>query len=113
MDRHRIKLLPFDYVVRYERGVDSPCDYGSRHPPCDNLDMGKIKEWSVEDGTDIFVNQIIEENLPHAITIEEIQKETSDDAVLKKLILLIGKTAKMINANNGDLLPYKQIFYEL
>ena len=32
IDRHRTKLLPFQYHVTYELGLIMPCNYGSHHP---------------------------------------------------------------------------------
>ena len=37
IDRHRTKLLPFQYKVIHEPGKDTPSDYGSQHPPPSNV----------------------------------------------------------------------------
>ena len=51
VDRHRTKLLGFDFNLTHEPGISSPCDYGSRHPASHKLSNEEIKEWSVETGT--------------------------------------------------------------
>ena len=33
VDRHRAKLLSFEYDVVFEPGKDIPCNYGLRYPP--------------------------------------------------------------------------------
>ena len=33
VDRHRMKIAPFDFEVVYEPGTSNPCDYGSRDQP--------------------------------------------------------------------------------
>merc|ERR1712215_467985 len=32
VDRHKSKLLGFDFTVIYEPGLQNPCDFTSRHP---------------------------------------------------------------------------------
>jgi len=76
VDRHRTKLLPFSYNVVYEEGTKTPCDYGSRHPEEKQFSECEISEWCVETGTDIFVNRVLEELLPSAITLDMVRRET-------------------------------------
>ena len=110
VDRHRTKLLPFEYTVGYEPGKTSPCDYGSRHPP-NQIPIGdQAEEWEVENGIDIHVNRIVENNLPNAITMELLKAETLMDIVLQDLISRIGK----YNRCHADhLKAYKDVFSEL
>ena len=78
VDRHRTKLLPFQYTVIYEPGSKTPCDYGSRHPPKKvDFDDNEIADWCIETGTDIYVNRFIEDNLPNAISIDAIKSHTN------------------------------------
>ena len=110
VDRHRTKLLPYNYSVSYEPGKDSPCDYGSRHPPTHDLTQDLIDEWGVETGTDIYVNRVIEDSLPPAVSLEEIRTATKEDAVLSTLISTIGQR---YCPNNPILSSYKHVFNEL
>ena len=80
VDRHRTKLLPFSDNVIYEPGSKTPCDYGSRHPPDQKVFSQKeIDDWCIEYGTDIYVNRVIEDILPSAITLSMVRSETAGD----------------------------------
>ena len=111
VNNHKNKLLPFQYNLIYEPGKVTPCDYGSRHPPQQKFTEAEIEDWCVQQDTDIFVNRLIEENLPHALTSELLQKETGCDQDLQKLISCLKahdeKTCK------EELKEYIGIFDEL
>ena len=83
VDRHRTKLLPYSYTVTHEPGESSPCDFGSRHPPALRPTKQEESDWCIEDDTDIFVNRIISDNLPHAITMEELKAESQTDPSIR------------------------------
>ena len=85
VDRHRTKLLPFSYNVVFEEGAKTPCDYGSRHPKKADFSEKQIVDWCVETGTDIFVNRVLEDSLPSAITLDMVKKESELDEDLKEL----------------------------
>ena len=85
VDRHRTKLVSFSYNVCYEPGKETPCDYGSRHPPNVNFTPEEINDWSIEFGDDIYVNRVIEDTLPCAITMDIVRSETAADEELKLL----------------------------
>ena len=107
VDRHRFKLLPFDYTVVYEPGETSPCDYGSRHPPKQNFSAQQIEDWGIETGNEILVNRVLEESIPTAMGIDRIKAETAKDKVLTNVISLIGKH------NRCDIPDFKDVFQEL
>ena len=87
--------------------MESPCDYVSRHPPCENMNTRN----AVENGSDVYVNHLIEEGFPHAITIAQIRLETGKDIVLQVLIGLIGKYDKC--NTEPRLHQYKHVYDEL
>ena len=90
VERHRTKLFPFQYDVVYEPGKETPCDYGSRHPPeCAKFNEQQIKEWCIETGTDIYINRVLEEILPQAITLDILRRASSKDKMLQLLISYI------------------------
>ena len=89
VDRHRTKLLPFFYNVIYEEGAKTPCDYGSRHSKPKNFTEKEIEDWCVETGTDIFVNRIMEDNLPSAITLDIVKAGMMKDKEMKLLSKLV------------------------
>ena len=112
VDRHRTKLLPFQYDVVYEPGKETPCDYGSCHPPeCAKFNEQQIKEWWIETGTDIYVNRVLEEILPQAITLQILRRASSKDKMLQLLISYI-KTQNKSDCKK-HLKPYYGIFDEL
>ena len=96
--------------MTYEPGNETPCDYGSRHPPSVELNQDLLEEWGVELDTDILVNRIISESLAAAITLEEIQAATESDPVLSALSKNIGQE---VCSDNPMLQPFKSIFHEL
>ena len=89
VDSHRIKLLPFNYSVVYEPGKTTPCDYGSQHPPKQAFSDAEIEEWCIDEGRDIYVNRLLEENLPQALPLEDLQSQTAKDSDLQRLLGLI------------------------
>ena len=110
VDRHRTKLLPFNYTLIHEPGESSPCDYGSRHPTSHHITREEETEWCIEDDSDIFVNRVISDNLPHAITIDELKEESRADPQIRDLMANIG-TGRC--PDNEQLKAFKQVFPEL
>ena len=110
VDRHRMKLAAFDFEVVYEPGSTNPCDYGSRHPPAAarGQDEAARQEQGEEDDTEVYVNRLIQDQLPQAITRKLLRRETAKDETLIKL---------MEDINTGKCRPalhrYQQIFEEL
>ena len=112
VDRHRTKLLPFQYTVTYEPGTTTPCDYGSRHPPVkSNFLQHQIDDWCIENNTDVYVNRVIEEKVPTAITIKQLRTETANDDILNQLMESIGR--KSYCNSDKKFSPYKQIYNDL
>ena len=56
----------------FEPEETSPCDYGSRHPEETDFTQTQIEEWCVDEGKVVYVNWLIEKNLPQAMTISMI-----------------------------------------
>ena len=88
VDRHRMKLAAFDFEVVYEPGTSNPCDYGSRHPPtvAEGQDEAARLEQGEEDDTEVYVNRLIQDQLPPAITRKLLRKETAKDETLQRLM---------------------------
>jgi hypothetical protein len=92
VERHRSKLRQFTFSLEYEPGSTSPCDYGSRHPPEmdahrkyskeEKEDLGIEEE---EEDTEIWINRVIQEVVPEAVTMDQIRDETAKDPVLLQL----------------------------
>ena len=110
VDRHRMKLLPYNYTVTYEPGTKSPCDYGSRHTPTLELNSDLVEEWNVELGTEVLVNRIISNTLDTAITLDELRRATNDDPVLSVVSASIGRTQC---PSDPIFRPFKDVYHEL
>ena len=108
VDRHRTKLLPFTYKLIHEPGESSPCDYGSRHPTSHQITIVEENVWCIEDDLHVFVNRVISDNLPHAITIDELKEECSSDSQIRDLMASIGTGRCPV-----QLQAFSQIFAEL
>ena len=100
MDRHRMKLGQFNFKLVYEKGSSNPCDYGSRHP-------SKHYE-EEEDDNEIYINRVVEELLPAAVTRKMLRKATEADTQLQWL-----KEDIMEGKCRNSLHRYSQIFAEL
>ena len=110
VDQHHTKLLPFQYNVVYEPGKMTPCDYGSRHPP-PNTDFTEEErvDWAIEDETDIFVNWVIHDQLPQAISTEILKARMAIDPDLQLLKndIITNKTCR------NHLVSFQKIFHKL
>ena len=110
VDRHRTKLLPFRYSLTYEPGETTPSDYGSRHPPStQQFTEDERRLWCIEDESDIFVNRVIEDMLPKAITIPMLCTAIDRDPALRQLKedIVVNKFCRK------SLSKYHQIFQDL
>ena len=72
--------MPYDCQIVYKPGKDAenPADFISRHPrnPCTP---------PADNATEVYVNYLCNNLIPKAMTINEVQQETTKDPVLCKL----------------------------
>ena len=110
VDRHRMKLATFDLKVVYEPGTSTPCDFGSWHPPAEakGRDKAARQEQGEEDNTEVYVNRLIQDQLPQAITRKMLRRETAKDETLQRLIEDIS-----LGTCRPALHRYQQVFEEL
>ena len=87
VDRHRMKLAAYDFEVTHIAGDKMPCDYGSRAgcPKQRTYTEQEREDLGVEDDMDIYVNRVIAEQLPPAVTREMLKKATGEDKILRML----------------------------
>ena len=112
VNNHKTKLLPFQYNAIYQPGKSIPCDYGSRHPPQKHgFSQQEIDDWGIEQGVDILVNRILEENIPKAVTVSTLRHETLADEELNHLLSLLKTHDK--DGCKKKLKQYAGIFDEL
>ena len=111
VDRHRLGLLAYDFVVTHEPGKLNPCDYGSRHPiPLDKYTARELDKLALTDDVEIHVNLIVGDSLPEAVTWEIMAKASNADPTLRKLK---GAIHEGILPDTPELKPYRHIFTEL
>ena len=69
IDRYRMKLAAYNFKVTHMAGDKIHCDYGSRRGcPRKEFSKREEEELGVEDDTEIYVNRIVKELLPRAVT---------------------------------------------
>ena len=73
-----MKLEVYRFEMKWKPGEKNPCDYGSRHPP-------------EGDNSEIYVNSLLEDQLPPAITRKILQRETPKDPAIQPLVEDIGR----------------------
>ena len=110
VDRHRMKLAAFDFTVVHMPGTKIPCDYGSRAgcPKERKLTDLEREELEVDDDTEIYVNRVVEEQLPPAVTREVLQEATGKDKTLTWLMEDIAR-----GECRAALTRFTQVFEEL
>ena len=72
VEHHRLKLQAYRFEVRYERGVNNPTDYKSRHP----LPLTPKQRYRATKDA-FYVNAIIDNDIPDAMTEEIVQDATN------------------------------------
>ena len=99
------QVITIWYNVVYEPGKITPCDYGSCHPP----PKEERVDWPIGDETDIFISQVIQDQLPQAITLEILRAATAIDPDLQLLKedIITNKTCR------NHLVSFQKIFHEL
>ena len=78
IERMRVKLMGFDFVVKHRPGKNNSADWSSRHPGV----MSSGEHQDVED----YVNMIIGSKKMKAMTLEDVKRETQDDEILQKVL---------------------------
>ena len=112
VDRHRMKLAGYDFKVEHVAGTEMPCDYGSRRgcPEAREYSAAEMEEWGVEEDDEIFVNRVMEEQLPPAITKDVLREAIAQDDTMQMLM-------EDIEAGLGycrpGLVGFKNVFEEL
>ena len=110
VDRHRMKLAGYDFEVVHMSGSQIPCDYGSRGgcPEPKEYSREEKEKYGVEDDDEIYVNRVVEEQLPIAITRQMMLEATEADSILQQLVhdIKAGQCRK-------SLTRYVKVFDEL
>ena len=110
VDRQRMKLAGYNFKVIHIPGSQTPCDYGSRAgcPKKSTFSEEEIEEYGVEDDNEIYVNRLVEEQIPRAVTKEMLTSETSKDKELTQLMEDISR-----GVCRNSLTRFSRVFEEL
>ena len=68
IERMRVKLMGFDFVVKYRPGKSNPADWSSRHPGT----LASEEHQEIED----YVNMVIGSKNMRAVTLDDVKRET-------------------------------------
>ena len=109
--KHKLNLQGYTFNLRHQPGKDNPSDYISRHPSISSSPKEQ-REHQEANLLNLHVNAIIRDDLPSAVTLEQMKLATEQDPQMQTLILAIqqgylNKTARL------KFQPYCQIFDEL
>ena len=108
LERWLMYLQQFDFKLVYKPGKSNVADYLSRHPQC--LSPHEAQHASRREDV---VRHIVQDRVPRAIKLPEIQKETKSDVVLQKLSTCITSGRIRDCKNDPELKPYAKVFTEL
>ena len=88
---HRDKVQDLDFKLKFLKGQDMPCDYGSRHPNAINhLTQKEQDALGFDVGNTIHVRKIINLNSsPKAVTTDSLVKAASNDIQYQDIIAAI------------------------
>ena len=83
IERWLLKLQEYDFQVRYEKGVDNPADYMSRHAV--ETDTPRHEDEVAEE----FVNLITHNAIPKTVTIDDVRTATEKDDILQRCMTAV------------------------
>ena len=84
LQRMTVRMLDYEFKVEYRPGKTNISDYTSRHPL--PLEQSGKRELGTTKDVRHYVNFVIENDIPKAISKEEIILSTRNDKELQKLI---------------------------
>ncbi|XP_055844353.1 uncharacterized protein K02A2.6-like [Episyrphus balteatus] len=107
IERLLLKTQEFSFNIQHQQGNSNPADYFSRHPN-NNSNNSYNKNNIIEQ----YVNFIINNSLPKAISLQTIQEETQQDPILQLLIKAITSNSNT-QWNSNQISRYKGVRQEL
>ena len=107
--KHKMNMQGYSYTVIHEPGESNPSDYLSRHPQ-----RTLVPAWTnkIVDETELFINAVVNANLPDALTTKEVQEATEIDSQMQDLKVAITK-GYMSRQHEETLRQFKHILEEL
>ena len=107
IERMRMKLQGFDYVVKHIPGKSNISDYISRH--VDSNSKGSKDKKELEE----YVHAIVTTISAQAVSLHDIRKEVKKNPTLSKIIDMIMNSKNMNKNNDTNLDEFKTVFKEL
>ena len=108
IERWILKLQQYDYDIIYSPGESNPADFMSRHPTCGTATTGREAKIAEE-----YVNMVVSNAVPKALTISEIQDETLKDDTLQSVIQAVRGRWTKVESSDSDLVSFYNIRDEL
>ncbi|CAB4003123.1 Transposon Ty3-I Gag-Pol poly [Paramuricea clavata] len=109
--RHKLNLQGYTFNLKHKPGKDNPTDYMSRHPT-QIPDSREQKEQQEAQLINHHIKAIIRDDLPVAVTLEQMKTATGKDPTMQRLIQAI-QTGYISNPDKQELMPYSHVFKEL
>ena len=109
--KHKINLQGYSFKLEHDPGKDNPSDYMSRHPTkiSSIVQKTELLEANTING---HVNAIIRDDLPAAITLDQMKMAMTQDILMQQLMTSIRQG--YIDSNSKQQLSrYHNIFDEL
>ncbi|CAB4023777.1 Transposon Tf2-9 poly, partial [Paramuricea clavata] len=103
IERWALRLQPYHFKIQYIPGAENPADVLSRLP----LPHQPHVERSIADE---YVNYIVSNSVPKAMTLEQIEKASLADPILQRIHTCITSGTR---PKEPDLRPYMQVNSEL
>ena len=110
VEKIRLRLQGYSFVVEYQKGADNPTDYMSRHPL--PLSTCSKEELDLSNELEAYVHWVMCNGLPKAVKIADIREAIRKDSVLQKLLKAV-EDDTLKNTSDETLLPYKKVGEEL
>lgn len=82
IERWGLRLQPYKLTIKYQPGRDNPADYMFRH----SIAMGSKKQSHEEKVAEQYVNFILNQAIPKAMTLSEVKYASMTDRTLQKAI---------------------------
>ena len=85
ISKHRDAVQDLQYTMKYLKGEEMPCDYGSRHPrEIHHLGIDEQNRLGFDNGQEIYIRRIQFTDAPDAVDIETIQNIALKDPDYQK-----------------------------
>lgn len=104
IERWQLRLQQYDFTVTYRSGDGNPADYLSRHP----ISGIPHKRSTAEE----YVNFVVENAIPKAMTLQEVQEASNQDSTLHSLKSLI-QSGRWSSLKTPDWVPKDADIVEL